>query len=62
LIFPSRSRRTLVKAFNNLFNSSAITGDTITGTASPLVINANGTTYTDPFNTNGPTPMYLPFN
>jgi iron complex outermembrane receptor protein len=51
-----------VKAFNNLFNSSAITGDTITGTASPLVINANGTTYTDPFNTNGPTPMYLPFN
>jgi hypothetical protein len=61
LVFPSRSRRTLVKAFNNLFNSSAITGDTITGTASPLVINARHH-LTDPFNTNGPTPMYLPFN
>jgi iron complex outermembrane receptor protein len=44
-------------SFNNLFNSSAITGDTITGTATPLSISANGTTYTDPFNTNGPTPI-----
>jgi iron complex outermembrane receptor protein len=44
-------------SFNNLFNSSAITGDTITGTATPFSISANGTTYTDPFNTSGPTPI-----
>ena len=44
-------------SFNNLFNSSAITGDTIAGTAVPLSITANGTTYTDPFNTAGPTPI-----
>jgi iron complex outermembrane receptor protein len=44
-------------SFNNLFNSSAITGDSIVGTAAPLTINANGTTYTDPFNTNGATPI-----
>jgi len=44
-------------SFNNLFNSSAITGETITGTAATQVINANGTTYTDPFNTTGQTPI-----
>jgi len=44
-------------SFNNLFNSSAITGDTIAGTATPLTLSANGTTYTDPFNTNGATPI-----
>jgi len=44
-------------SFNNLFNSSAITGDTITGTAATETIAANGTNYTDPFNTNGQTPI-----
>jgi iron complex outermembrane receptor protein len=44
-------------SFNNLFNSSNITSDGITGTASPLTINANGTTYADPFSTNGQTPI-----
>jgi iron complex outermembrane receptor protein len=45
-------------SFNNLFNSSAITGDTITGAIVPATaISANGTTYADPFNTNGPTPI-----
>ena len=27
------------------------------GTATPLTLSANGTTYTDPFNTNGATPI-----
>jgi len=44
-------------SFNNLFNSAAVTGDTIAGSAAPLSISANGTTYTDPFNTTGPTPV-----
>jgi iron complex outermembrane receptor protein len=44
-------------SFNNLFNSSAITGVTIAGTTAPLPIAANGTTYDDPFNTAGPTPI-----
>jgi iron complex outermembrane receptor protein len=44
-------------SFNNLFNSSAITGDTITGTAPTLNISANGTTYVDPFNTSAQTPI-----
>jgi iron complex outermembrane receptor protein len=44
-------------SFNNLFNEHSITGDTITGTALTQSISANGTTYTDPFNTSGPTPI-----
>ncbi len=45
-------------SFNNLFNEHSITGDSITGTALTQSINANGTTYTDPFfNTLGPTPI-----
>jgi iron complex outermembrane receptor protein len=44
-------------SFNNLFNEHNITSDAITGTAAPLTINANGTTYADPFNTAGQTPV-----
>jgi iron complex outermembrane receptor protein len=42
---------------NNIFNEHSITGDTITGTALTQSISANGTTYTDPFTTTGPTPI-----
>jgi iron complex outermembrane receptor protein len=44
-------------AFNNIFDQHSITGDSITGTALTQSIAANGTTYTDPFNTIGPTPI-----
>jgi iron complex outermembrane receptor protein len=44
-------------SFNNLFDEHNITGDSITGTALTQSITANGTTYTDPFNTTGPTPI-----
>jgi iron complex outermembrane recepter protein len=44
-------------SFNNLFDEHSITGDSITGTALTQSITANGTTYTDPFNTTGPTPI-----
>ena len=44
-------------SFNNLFNQHSITGDSITGTALTQTISANGTTYTNPFITNGPTPI-----
>jgi iron complex outermembrane recepter protein len=44
-------------AFNNIFDQHSITGDSITGTALTQSIVANGTTYTDPFNTTGPTPI-----
>jgi iron complex outermembrane receptor protein len=44
-------------SFNNLFNSSAITGDTIAGTAATITIPYNGANFTDPFNTNGQTPI-----
>ena len=44
-------------AFNNIFDQHSITGDSITGTALTQSIAANGTTYTDPFNTTGPTPI-----
>jgi iron complex outermembrane receptor protein len=44
-------------AFNNLFDQHSITGDSITGTALTQSINANGTNYTDPFATAGPTPI-----
>lgn len=42
---------------NNLLNSHNITGDSITGTALTQNIAANGTSYVDPFNTIGPTPI-----
>jgi iron complex outermembrane recepter protein len=42
---------------NNLFNEHSITGDSITGTAAAQTIAANGTTYTDLFNTAGQTPI-----
>jgi len=44
-------------SFNNLFDQHNITGDSITGTALNQAIKANGTSYTDPFNTTGPTPI-----
>jgi iron complex outermembrane receptor protein len=44
-------------SFNNLFNQHNITGDSITGTALTQSIKADGTSYTDPFNTAGPTPI-----
>ena len=44
-------------SFNNLFNSSAITGDSIVGTANNITTTVNGNTYTDPFSTTGPTPI-----
>jgi iron complex outermembrane recepter protein len=44
-------------SFNNLFDQHNITGNSITGTALTQTIKANGTSYTDPFNTAGPTPI-----
>jgi iron complex outermembrane receptor protein len=44
-------------SFNNLFDSHSITGVSPTGSVQTQTIAANGTTYTDPFNTNGPTPI-----
>ncbi|MCU1250198.1 MAG: TonB-dependent receptor plug [Edaphobacter sp.] len=44
-------------SFNNLFDQHNITGDSITGTALTQSIKANGTSYTDPFTTAGPTPI-----
>jgi iron complex outermembrane receptor protein len=44
-------------SFNNLLDQHSITGDKITGTALTQSIAANGTTYTDPFNTTGQTPI-----
>ena len=44
-------------SFNNLFDQHNITGDSITGTALTQTIKANGTSYTDPFTTSGPTPI-----
>jgi iron complex outermembrane receptor protein len=44
-------------SFNNIFDQHSITGDSITGTALTQSIAANGTTYTDPFTTTGPTPI-----
>ena len=42
---------------NNLFGEHNITSETPAGKAVPVVISANGTTYTDPFNTVGQTPI-----
>jgi iron complex outermembrane recepter protein len=44
-------------SFNNLFDQHNVTGDSITGTALTQTIKANGTSYTDPFTTTGPTPV-----
>ncbi len=44
-------------SFNNLFDQHSITGDSISGSALTQTISANGTTYTDPFRTAGPTPI-----
>jgi iron complex outermembrane receptor protein len=44
-------------SFNNLFDQHSITSDKITGSPLTESITANGTTYTDPFNTSGPTPI-----
>ena len=54
----SRFDQTKIRlSFNNLLNSSAITGESITGAAQNVTLNANNTSYTDPFNTNGQTPI-----
>jgi iron complex outermembrane receptor protein len=44
-------------SFNNLFNQHNITGDSITGNAITQNISSNGTTYVNPFNTVGQTPI-----
>jgi iron complex outermembrane receptor protein len=44
-------------SLNNLFNDHNITGDSIAGTANTINLTANGTTYVDPFNTVGQTPI-----
>lgn len=44
-------------SFNNLFDQHSITSDSITGTALTQTVAANNTTYTDQFNTKGPTPI-----
>jgi iron complex outermembrane receptor protein len=44
-------------AFNNIFDQHGVTGDSITGTSLTESIAVNGTSYTDPFNTTGPTPI-----
>jgi len=42
---------------NNLFDEHNITNETPGGKAVPIIDSANGTTYSDPFSTNGPTPI-----
>ncbi len=44
-------------SFNNLFNNHNIVSDNIKGSIVPVSISANGTTYQDPWLTNGPTPI-----
>ena len=44
-------------SINNIFNSSAVDGLTFTNNPLTQTIAANGTTYTDPFNTTGLTPI-----
>ncbi|HEY4380471.1 MAG TPA: TonB-dependent receptor [Acidobacteriaceae bacterium] len=54
----SRFDQTKIRlSFNNLFNQHNITSDSITGAAATQNIAANGTTYVDPFNTVGQTPI-----
>jgi len=44
-------------SFNNLFDQHSIAGESSSGAALTQSISANNTTYTDPFNTTGPTPI-----
>jgi iron complex outermembrane receptor protein len=44
-------------SLNNIFNSSSVTGITLAGSPLTQNITANGTTYTNPFNTSAPTPI-----
>ena len=44
-------------SFNNIFNSSSINGISLAGSPLTQNISANGTTYTDQFNTTGLTPI-----
>jgi iron complex outermembrane receptor protein len=54
----SRFNQTKLRlSFNNLFDNHNITSNSITGTALTQNIAANGTSYTDPFTTLGPTPV-----
>jgi iron complex outermembrane receptor protein len=47
----SRFDQTKIRlSFNNIFDEHNLTGDSIATKASALTINANGTTYADPFN------------
>jgi iron complex outermembrane receptor protein len=54
----SRFNQTKLRlSFNNLLNQHSMTSDGITGSALTQTIAANGTTYVDPFRTNGQTPV-----
>ncbi|QHN05266.1 TonB-dependent receptor [Granulicella sp. WH15] len=54
----SRFDQTKIRlSFNNIFDQHNITSDNIVGSALTQTIAANGTTYTDPFNTKGQTPI-----
>ena len=44
-------------SFNNIFNSNSIDGMTLAGAVPTQTIAANGTTYVDPFNATGQTPI-----
>jgi iron complex outermembrane receptor protein len=44
-------------AFNNIFNQSSVTGITLAGSPVTQTISYGGTTFTDPFNTAGQTPI-----
>ena len=44
-------------SFNNLFDRHNITSESISGTALTQNLSGNGTTYVDPFNTVGKTPI-----
>jgi len=50
-------RTKLRLSVNNLFDQHNITSETPAGKAVPIIDSANGTTYSDPFNTNGQTPI-----
>jgi iron complex outermembrane receptor protein len=43
-------------SFNNIFNSSSLTGNTPVGALQTVTVPANGANYVNPFVTNGPTP------
>jgi iron complex outermembrane recepter protein len=44
-------------SFNNIFNSSSVSGISLVGSPLTQNIAANGTTYTDPFTTTAATPI-----